>query len=295
MEAPDPACHEDGNDGEPVFAHELAQLENARERRFGLFRILAVGEPIVAAGEPGILVDDAAQPIAKLVVGAFPKRAEGACRGNDGVVVDTIAGADFGDLVGHAGAAGDAIDEPARAFEHAMEDALCRRHLPEHIHVDAALAVGALMGDARLMDAAGNRVGDELLMALAPRAAMVDLRDALALRVVAVGLDAGESADASGSSPGTGAFAVGDGNALAALDEREHLAAGNHQRFQRNHVPTSLPRPDPAGTPLCIGCPADNQIRLSSAAGRSRSGQSLNTASTPQAKSSRARASRLTV
>src|SRR6516164_1651430 len=99
--------------------------------------------------------------------------------------MNAIAGADFGDLIGHARAAGDTVDEAARAFEHAVKDALRRRHLPQHVHVDAALAVRALMRDTRLMDAAGDGVGDELLMALAARAPVIELRNALAMAVIA--------------------------------------------------------------------------------------------------------------
>ena len=69
---------------------------------------------------------------------------------------------------------------PARAFEHAVQDALGGGHLPQHVHVDAALAVRALIGDARLLDAAGDRVGDQLLMPLAAGAAVIELRDQLA-------------------------------------------------------------------------------------------------------------------
>src|SRR6516225_1056035 len=136
--------------------------------------------------------------------------------------MNAIAGADFGDLIGHARAAGDTVDEAARAFEHAVKDALRRRHLPQHVHVDAALAVRALMRHARLMDAAGNGVGDELLMALAPGTAVIELRDSLALLVVAIGVDAGEGANAAARRPGSRAFAVGDGNTLAALNERQN-------------------------------------------------------------------------
>ena len=71
---------------------------------------------------------------------------------------------------------------PARAFEHAVQHALGGGHLPQHVHVDAALAVRPLVRDARLMDAAGDRVGDQLLMPLAPGAAVIDLRDQVAVR-----------------------------------------------------------------------------------------------------------------
>src|SRR5262249_8551362 len=155
-----------------------------------------IGEAVVAAGEPGILVNHAAEPVAEFVVGALPEGAECAGGGNDRVVVNAILGADLRDAIRHASAASDAVDETARAFEHAMQDALRRRHLPQHVHVEPALAVGALVGNLRLMDAAGDGVADQLLVALAARLAIVDLRLAPALLVEAVGIDAREGADA---------------------------------------------------------------------------------------------------
>ena len=40
-------------------------------------------------------------------------------------------------MIGHAGAAGDAVDQAFGLFQHAFEDALGIRQLPQHIHVDA--------------------------------------------------------------------------------------------------------------------------------------------------------------
>jgi hypothetical protein len=37
-------------------------------------RVLTVGEPIMAAGEPRVFVDNATQPIAKPMIGALPQR-----------------------------------------------------------------------------------------------------------------------------------------------------------------------------------------------------------------------------
>src|SRR5690606_13722215 len=142
-----------------------------------------------------ILVDDPAQPVAELVVGALPQGAEGTRRGYDGIVVDAVAGTDLGDLVGHAGAAGDAVDQPLGAFEHTVKDALRRAHLPQHVHVDAALPAGQVVGDARLADAALNGEGDQLLMALAAGLAVIDLLDQAAVIVIGVGVDAREGAD----------------------------------------------------------------------------------------------------
>ena len=84
----------------------------------------------------------------------------------------------------------------------------------------------------RLMDAAGDRIGEQLLVPLAPGRAAIDLVDAPALGVDAVGVDAGERADAAGRGPGARAFAVRDRDPLPALDERQDLASGNDERLE---------------------------------------------------------------
>src|SRR5262249_26280164 len=136
--------------------------------------------------------------------------------------------ADLRDPVRHAGAASDAVDESARALQHAVQDALRRRHLPEHVHVEATLAVRALVGDLRLMDPARDRVADQLLVTLAARPAVIELRLPPALLVEAVGIDAREGADPARGRPGARALAVRDRDALAAFHQRQHLAPGNH-------------------------------------------------------------------
>src|SRR5439155_20535932 len=97
-------------------------------------------------------------------------------------------------------------------------------HLPQHIHVDAALAVRALMRDARLLNAAGDRIGDQLLVPLAPGTPRIELRDQFAAFVVAVGVDPGERADPARGGPSAGTLAIGDRDALAAFDQRQGLA-----------------------------------------------------------------------
>src|SRR6266480_3363136 len=218
----------------------------------------------MAPREPRILVNNTAEPVAEFVIGALPQGAEGA-RGRDNrIIVDAVTGADLGDAVGHSGAAGDAIDKSTRAFENAMQHTLGGGHLPQHIHVDAALAVRALIGDAGLLDAAGDRVGDQLLMPLTAGAAEIDLRDQLAVR---------------------------DRDAFAALDERQDLAPGNDQRFERLHqfAPCRIPKEEVAPAALCR---SGGSTRLT---GRIISGTSEKTEVTPHSKSIRARCGSLTV
>src|SRR5690348_12619155 len=132
--------------------------------------------------------------------------------------MNAIARADLGDAIGHAGAAGDAVDETLSAVENAVEDALGRGHLPQDVHVQAAVAGGTLVCDLRLVDAAGDGVTHQLLVALAPRLAVIDLGNGAAVRVLRIGVDAGEGADAARTRPGARAFAVRNRDALAAFD-----------------------------------------------------------------------------
>src|SRR5690348_11414382 len=113
-----------------------------------------------------------------------------------------------------------------------MKNALGATHLPQHVHMQAALAGGYLIGHARLVDPAADRVGDQLLMPLAPRLAVIHLRQHVAVGIVGIGIDAGEGANPVARSPGAGAFAVGNGDALAALDQRPDLAAGDDDGLQ---------------------------------------------------------------
>src|SRR6185437_10608337 len=115
------------------------------------------------------------------------QRIEGAAGRYDGVVEDAVIGAQLGQLVGHAGAAGDAVDQSFGAFQHTVEDLLGRGHLPQDVHMDAAVAVGPLIGDLGLGDAAADGVGDQFLMPLPAGAAVIMLRDRIPVFVVGIG------------------------------------------------------------------------------------------------------------
>src|SRR6516162_3413036 len=112
----------------------------------------------MAAREPRIFINDTTEPIAKFMVCALPQGTKRARRRHDRVVVNPVAGTYLGDLVRHPGATSDAVDEPFCPFQHPMQDALSRGHLPQYVHVDAAFAVGAFVGDAGLLDSARDRV-----------------------------------------------------------------------------------------------------------------------------------------
>src|SRR5262249_35483060 len=88
---------------------------------------------------------------------------------------------------------------------------------------------------ARLVNSAGDGIGDELFVPFAPGAAIVDLRDRQAGVSVAVGIDPREGAYTAGRSPRTGTLAVRNRNALAALDEGQNFPPRNDEAVERFH------------------------------------------------------------
>src|SRR6266446_9032970 len=91
------------------------------------------------------------------------------------------------------------------------------------------------MRDARLLDPAGDRVGDQLFMPFAAGPSVIDLRNRLTGLGVAVGVDPGERTDAAGCRPSAGALAIRHRDPFAAFDERQHLASRDHQWIERFH------------------------------------------------------------
>ena len=87
---------------------------------------------------------------------------------------------DFGRFVGHAGAAGDAVNEVTGAFEDADQHTLGCRHFPQDIHVDGAATACQVVGNLGLRHAAVDRIGDEFLVPFDTSAAMILLRDQMA-------------------------------------------------------------------------------------------------------------------
>jgi hypothetical protein len=188
-----------GTSPRPNCAHLLAQLQHALIGRLGLVRVLGVGQAVMAAGQPGVLVDHAAQQLGHLGIAALPQRREGPAGRDDGVVEDIEFARDLGELVGHAGAAGDAVDQPLApsSTPRIMRSAppishstfMWMRPWPPDAHT----------GLARLGDAAGDAVGDQLLMPGHAGTAGIGLADDVAFGIIAVGIDAGEGADAAGA------------------------------------------------------------------------------------------------
>lgn len=181
----------------------------------------------MTASQPGVFVDDAAQQLAVFVISALPQGAEGAGRGNDGIVIDAILGGDLGDAVRHAGAAGDTMDQTLGPFQRAFQDFLGAAHFPQHVHVQTAIAAGNVVGDARLGDGALDTESDQLTVTLAAGLGVIDHGDEIAVLIVIVGIDAGKGGHAAGCRPRARAFAVGNIDPLAAFDQRQDFTTGN--------------------------------------------------------------------
>ena len=95
-----------------------------------------------------------------------------------------------------------------------------------------AFTAAHVMADPRLADAGGNRIADQLLMALEPGLAFVDQGHALAIVVDQRIVDARDRADPAGGGPGAAGKPVGRGDPLAALDQRPDFLTRQHQRFE---------------------------------------------------------------
>ena len=134
-------------------------------------------------------------------------------------------GRDLAELVRHAGAAGDAGDEPAGAFQHALQHALRAAHFPQHVDVDRTLAAGDVPGALHLLDRALDGVGDQFLMPFTASERVIHLRDDAAFGIVAVGIDRADRTDTAGCCPGTRGCVIGCRNTFAALHERPNFAA----------------------------------------------------------------------
>src|SRR6266850_3069097 len=156
--------------------------------------------------------------------------------------------------------------------------------------MDPAFTVGALVRDARLLDPAGDRVGDQLFVPLASRPSVIDLRYRLTGLVIAVGIDPGERTDAAGCRPSAGALAIRHRNPLAAFDEREHLASRDYQRIERFHWTA----PCGGGSAGLGSAAADTAARSPTPAAARIWGTSENTEVTPHSSNMYARAGSLT-
>jgi len=153
-----------------------------------------------------------------------------------------VLGGDLGHLVGHARAAGDAVDQALGPDQRAFQDFLGAAHLPQHVHVQTALAAGQIVGDAGLGDGALDAEGDQFPMTLGAGLAAVGHGDQLAVLVVSVGIDAREGGDTAGGSPGARAFTIGDVDALATLDDGKDFATGNDDGVELHEIPISPER-----------------------------------------------------
>ena len=99
-----------------------------------------------------------------------------------------------------------------------------------------------------LLDAAANGVFHQLLMPVAPGPPVIKLRDGLPGLVVAVGVHGAERAGASARGPMAGGLAVGNGHALAALDQGQNVNAAHADRIDRLHGSYASPS-YPGGQP----------------------------------------------
>ena len=79
------------------------------------------------------------------------------------------------------------------------------------------------MGDFGLIERASDGEINEFSMPLAPRPALINLRNEIALSVITIGIDGGKSSNAARARPRARRAAIGDRDALAPLNQRQNF------------------------------------------------------------------------
>ena len=207
-----PRHHDRRRIGDTPLTHCVAQRLDPRIGVLWLQRVFRIRQAIMPACEPRVLINHGREPFRSLRIGPLPQRAKGAARTDDRQVIDVIRRRDLAELIRHPRAAGHARNQPLGPFEHTVEHALSAAHFPQHVDIDSTLAARDLERALHLLHRALDRIFDEFLVPLAPRQRGVDLRDDLAVWIVAVGVDRRNGADSSGGGPSTGGRVVGRGD-----------------------------------------------------------------------------------
>ena len=241
---PDATRHHDRRRiGNARFAHHVAQRFDAGIGIFGLQRVFGVGQAVVATRQPGVFINDRAQKLWNLRIGPLPQRAEGAAGADDGQIGDAEFSGDFRQLIRHARATGDAVDQAFGLFQNAAQNGLRTAHFPQDVDVDGALARRDFVGALHLRNGAFNAELDQLFMPFPARLAVVHLGRDLAGRVIAVRIHRRDSTDAACCRPSARTGMVGRRNALAAFNQRPDFASVINDRLQslKHSAPVSIP------------------------------------------------------
>ncbi len=232
-QVPHPARHHDRHVlAHALGAHHRAQFLDARIGVLRLGRVFGVGKAIMPARQPRVFIDHRCHQFGHLVIAAFPQCAERPARTDDRQVGHIEPRRDFRQLVRHPRPAGDAGHHAAGVFQHAFEHSLRPAHFPQHVDVDRTLAACDFIGLFDLRGRAINGVADQFLMAFAARCAVIDLRNRVAVCVIAIGVDRADRADTARSRPRARTGMVGCRYAFAAFDQRPHFAPAIDDRAQ---------------------------------------------------------------
>ncbi len=111
-------------------------------------------------------------------------------------------GGNFTELIGHARATGDPVDQTLGLGQNPLEHGFRPAHFPEYIDMKTALSPGNLMGIAHLGNPAVDGVFNQFLMAIDSGLAMVYLGNDITRVIIAVRIDTGNGPNPTGSSPG---------------------------------------------------------------------------------------------
>src|SRR3546814_9951398 len=78
--------------GNAAFPHGDAQVADAGIGILRRLRVFGVGQAVMPARQPRVLIDHGGEPFRRLGIGALPQGAEGAAGTDDGQIVDAVGG-----------------------------------------------------------------------------------------------------------------------------------------------------------------------------------------------------------
>src|SRR5690554_74343 len=226
FQGPYTASHNDWHVVRYAFStHSVAYRFYTRIGIFGFARIFGIAEAIMPASQPRIFINHRRHKVGHFAIGPLPQGTKSTGGTDNRQIANTVLLGNFRQLIGHARAAGNTGHHAFCLFQHAFQYTLCAAHFPQDVDVDRAFAIGNLERTFDLRHRAINSILDKLFMALAASLAMIDLRDNIAIFVVAVRINSRNSTDTAGGSPRTRTCMIGCSDTFATLDQRPNFTA----------------------------------------------------------------------
>src|SRR5438445_12206010 len=132
---------------------------------------------------PRIFIDNRSQPFREFMESSLPQGSKGTSRGDNRIIVDTIARGNLCDLIGHSCATGDTMNERGDFIQDPAKDVFNSCHLPENIHVETSASPRCFMGYLSLGYASLDGIVDQLVMTFPTGLTFINKGNGIAIRI----------------------------------------------------------------------------------------------------------------